>query len=249
MWKSLKRRGFFRPEYLLDICKGIAAALFLAFFFYRNLWAFIPMILPAGAMVLWDRKKAINRKDKRLLEQFGECVMSVGGAVKAGYAAENAFAESMKDMEMMYGPEAEILKELIRIKGGLANHLPLEDLLQEMGERTGLGEIREFAQVFAITKRNGGSLEEIIHMTAENIHSKLSVEEEIYTVLAAKRFEQKIMNTVPFFLALYIQATTPGYFDMFYEDITGRVIMTLFLVWYVMAYGLSEYILWKAVAE
>jgi len=187
----------------------------------------------------------MDKKKKILLQQFSECIMSVSGSVKAGYAAENAFVESIKDMEMMYGEEAEILKELKLIKGGLASHFSLEKLLHDMGRRTGLEEIKEFAEIFAITKRNGGSLAGVIQMTAGEISGKVLVEEEIRTTLASKRLEQKIMNGVPFLLVIYLEFTTPGYFEMFFRDFSGIALMTLFLIWYMAAYGLSEYILWK----
>lgn len=230
-----------------EIIKGILVACFLAFFFYRSLPAVIPMSVPAGLMIWWDRKKAEKNRNRQLLRQFSECILSVGGAVRAGYAAENAFVESMKDMEMMYGADAEIMEELAQIKGGLVNNRSLERLLQEMGQRTQLEEILEFAEIFAITKRNGGSLAEIINLTAVEIGSSLEGAEEIQTLLASKKLEQAVMNLMPFLLVLYLQATTPGYFDMFYHDFTGCVMMSVFLVWYLAAYALSEYILWKAV--
>lgn len=247
--KSLRKPEFMTrlPVSVPELVKGIGVAGFLAFFFYRSFFAVFPMLVPAGMLIWLNRKKAAKNKDKRLLQQFGECILSVGGAVKAGYAAENAFVESMKDMEMMYGAEAEIMEELVQIKGGLVNNLPLERLLQEMGQRTQLEEIQEFAEIFAITKRNGGSLADIIHMTAHNITGSLAMEEEINTLLASKRLEQKVMNLMPFLLVLYLQTTTPGYFDIFFQDFTGVLMMTAFLVWYIAAYGLSEYILWKAV--
>jgi len=249
MMKSLKKPEFIKSLGIsaAEVIKGLGIAGFLAFFFYRSFWAVIPMTVPAAVLIWWDRKQETRRQDKELLQQFEECVLAVAGAVKAGYAAENAFVESMKDMEMMFGAESNILQELVLIKGGLHNHLPLEQLLYEMGCRTGLKEIQEFGEIFAITKRNGGSLVEIIHMTAEEIHTGRILEEEVNTLLSSKKLEQRIMNLMPFLLVLYLQATTPGYFDLFFKDMWGSLLMTVFLVWYMAAYCFSEYILWKAV--
>jgi len=235
MMKSLKK-----PVFAVEILKALGIACFFAFFFYRSAVAIIPMLLPAGLLVWLERQQAKENRDRCLRQQFGECALSVGGAIKAGYAAENAFVESMRDMEMMYSAEAEIMEELVQIKGGLDNHVTLERLLHDMGRRTGLKEIQEFAEVFAITKRNGGSLVQIIQMTAQNIREASALEEEIQTLLSSKRLEQKVMNLAPFLLVFYLQMTTPDYFDMFFQDFTGRVLMTGFLVWYMAAYWLSE---------
>ena len=218
----------------------------LGFFFYRSVWALLPMALPSVLYIWWEMNKERQRRKKYLVREFGECILSVAGSVKAGYAVENAFLESMADMRMMYGPEADILKELNYIKGGLSNHVPLEKLLREMGARTGLVEISEFADIFEITKRSGGNLADVIAMTAQAINRKASLEEELIVMQAARRLEQKIMNMVPFFLMAYMEITSPGYFDMYYADVGGRLIMTLFLVWYMAAYAASEYVLHNA---
>lgn len=249
MVKNLKRRVFIK--YLrfrgIEVLKILLIAGFFAFFFYRSIWAFIPMLIPAVAILVWERRKQENDQNEQMLRQFSECILSVAGGVKTGYAAENAFLESMKDMEMMYGKEAGILRELQILQRSLKNHVTLERGLQEMGRRTGLEEIDEFAEIFSIAKRNGGSMTEVISLTSYSIRNRAEARKEIHTLLASKRLEQKVMNLMPFLLVLYLQFTNPGYFDIFYEDFTGRILMTVFLLWYLAAYGLSEYIFFQNV--
>ena len=60
---------------------------------------------------------------------------------------------------------------------------------------------------------------------------------------AAKQFEQKIMNLIPFFLVLYGDVSSPGFFDMMYQTGAGRGIMTGCLVLYAAAYALAGRIL------
>lgn len=232
-----------------DLIKGGLVASFLAFFFYRSIFAFLPMLVPAAVWVWWERKKAEQEKDSVLLQQFGECILSVSSCVSSGYAAENGFLESIKDMEMMYGRDAPILKELQVLRGGLASQFSLEKLLEDMGQRTNLKEIQEFAEVFVIAKRSGANMSEVIKTTADHIASERYLKEEIKTVLASKRLEQRIMNLIPFFLVWYVEITTPGYFDEFFGNFEGIVIMSCFLLWYMVAYVLSEYILWKLKRE
>lgn len=245
--KNLKK-----PEWR---CKGreivtwggsaLAISGILAFFFYRSPWAVIPMMVPAIIYVWWENKKDHQKQDEYLVGQFAECILAVGNSVRAGYAVENAFLESVSDMKMMYGADAAILKELSLVRGGLNNHVPIEKLLVEMGIRTKLREVCEFAEVFNITKRNGGDLAGVMSVSAQSINNRRILKEEIQTLQSAKRLEQKIMNLIPLGLMIYMEVTAPGYFDMYFSDVGGRLIMTLFLLWYVGAYALSEYILWN----
>lgn len=71
----------------------------------------------------------------------------------------------------------------------------------------------------------------------------IQVQEEIQTMTAARIFEQKIMNGIPFGMILYIDFTSPGFFDIMYGTWMGRLIMTLCLAFYMGAVMLSGKIL------
>ena len=72
---------------------------------------------------------------------------------------------------------------------------PVELLLADMGRRSGIQDVDQFAQVFAAAKRSGGELTDIISPgRAGIIRDKIQVQEEIHTLTAARVFEQKIMN-------------------------------------------------------
>ena len=120
---------------------------------------------------------------------------------------------------------------------------PVELLLADMGRRSGIQDIDQFAQVFAAAKRSGGELTDIISQTAGIIRDKIQVQEEIHTMTAARVFEQKIMNMIPFFIIVYVEGSSPGFFDQMYCTGMGRVLMTMCLILYLTAFWLSERIL------
>lgn len=231
---------------LEDAAIGVGVAVFFAFFFYRSAWAWAPMLLVGGLFVLQRQKNRKKQQERELLLQFKECVLSVAGSLKAGYAVENAFMESRGDMETMFGTDCRMVEELKKLCIGLSNNETLECLLQDMAARSGLEEILEFAEVFVIAKRNSGNIPETIEIYSKIISEKLELEAEIETLLAAKRLEQKVMNVMPFFIVLYLEYSNPGYFDMMYHNAFGVAIMSACLVVYLGAYMLSERIFEKA---
>ncbi len=225
-----------------DIGIGLGISLFFAFFFYRSVWAWVPM-LPVGVVFVAQRQKKRIRKSKQsFLLQFKECVLSVEASLHAGYAVENAFAESIGDMEIMFGKDCSMAEELQVLRRGLRNNETLENLLQDMAVRSGLDEIKEFAEVFGIAKRNSGNIPDTIAIYSRIISNKLELDAEVETLLAAKQLEQRVMNVMPFFIVLYLEYSNPGYFDMMYHNPMGMGIMTLALVVYLGAYVLSEHI-------
>lgn len=231
---------------LMDAAFGLGISLFFAFFFYRSAWAVLPMLSVGGLFVYWRQRKQKRKQESMLLLQFKECVLSVAGSLKAGYAVENAFGESIADMEIMFGRDCWMAEELRKLNRGLGNNKTLENLLQDMARRSGLEEIQEFAQVFAIAKRNSGNIPDTIEIYSKVIAGKLELEAEIETLLAAKQLEQKVMNVMPFLIVLYLEYSNPGYFDMMYHNLSGAAIMTACLGVYLCAYALSEHIFRKA---
>ena len=80
--------------------------------------------------------------------------------------------------------------------------------------------------MFAAAKRSGGELVSIINHTSGVIRDKIQIQEEITTMTAAKQFEQKIMNLVPYCIVIYIEFSSPGFFRQMYGTAAGRVVMT-----------------------
>ncbi len=161
-------------------------------------------------------------------------------ALKAGYSADNAFRESYRDMAFLYGEKSDICRHLLEIDGGLQNNVPLEELLYDFGEESEVEEIREFAEVFSIARHTGGDLVRIMERTNALIQNRLEVEAEIDRLLQSRRFEQRIMDVVPFAIALYVQATSQGFFDALYHNPAGILVMTGCLGAYLAAFSLSE---------
>lgn len=220
LWKDWRRRDFI-------IWFGMSVV--LAFFFYRNGMGLF-VTLPAAYFLIFIAKgaEAIGRiRTER--EQFKECIHSVAASLRAGYAPVGAFAESRKDMVMMYGIDSEIVRRLDGVQIGIKNNQSLEELLLQWGSDSDAEEVSEFAEVFAIAKRSGGSVLGVIENTALMIQNRMEAEREIETLLSNKRMEQKIMSAMPFLLVLYLQLGNPGYFDVLYGNVFGVAVMTVML--------------------
>ncbi len=247
MNKSLKPQGYGYSlrEWLQDLGKGALVTGVFAFFFYRSLWALPPMALVGWLYLHRSRRHRSRRKNRQLLIQFRECIQAVAASMRAGYAVENAFIDSISDIRSMFGGGCAMERELQQLRQGLGNNVTLEILLQEMGKRSGLEEIQEFAEVFIIAKRSGGSIPMTIDAASTSISRRLEVEEEMETLLSARKLEQRVMNAMPFAIVWYVEVSNPGYFDMLYGNLTGVVLMTVCLGVYLTAYVLSERIFEK----
>lgn len=225
---------------MLTLFISVGVTVFLACFFYRSLLAAIPLSFCGIVCFYKIRNSKGKREREELVRQFRECILAVSASLQAGYSVENAFLDCEQDLTLMYGKESLICGEIKLIQRGLHINISLEELLTDLGERSGCEEIIQFAEVFSIAKRNGGNLAEIIASSSELIGRKIELRGEIDALLGGKKMELTIMELMPFAILLYISAANPGYFDMLYHNFFGALIMTGCLVVYVGAYVTGE---------
>lgn len=207
----------------------------LAFFFYRSLIAFVILMLFYPFFIRWRREAFKKKRRWELTLGFKEVVETVAGNLQAGNSVENAFRHAYGDLRTLYGEDADIIKELQVIGRGLDSNLVLEGLLLDLGKRSEVSDIMDFADIFAAAKRTGGNLKEIISDTAQTISEKIDMKRELRILISEKQFEQKIMSVIPFFILAYIGLTSPGYFDSLYGNLSGIAIMSGCLAAYVAA--------------
>lgn len=223
-----------------DIIQGIAIAVMFGRLFYDS-WAAVIFVSPVIVIWVFMQRKKRRERDIRLVGiQFKDALLSVLTALKAGYSVENAFLEAGGDMELLYGKKSLICMYLGKIYKGIRNNIPIEKLLYNFGEESQNSDVQDFAQVFAVSKRNGGDMTRMMERTIGIICSKVEVEKEIEVLISAKRMEARIMNLVPFFIILYVSLTSRDFFTPLYHNLFGIVAMSVCMVIYVAAYLMSE---------
>ena len=231
---------FQASERVLYAAEGLLLVAVIGYFFYRS-WIACIGLVPVLVLFLREKKKELAKKQRQDLSvQFKDLILAVSANQKAGYSIENAFRESYRDMAMLYGEKGIICTELKHIIAGLDNNVVLEKLLYDLGMRSGLPDVVQFADVFMIAKRSGGSMTDILSKTATVIEQKTETDKEIQLMISAKKMEQKIMNKVPFLIIFYVGSTSKGFFDVLYHNLIGVIVMTVCLGFYMAAYLLSK---------
>lgn len=257
MWKSWKRRDLAKEEdkkdydryalsmgeFLICLGKSVAVTAAFTYLFYRSWFGFLALPPVAFIGIQREKQAKVRAQKERLALQFKDTILAVTDSMQAGYSSENAFLEAKGEIETLYGRGSEMAKELELIRKGLKNQVPLERMLLSLGERSHVEEIRNFSEVFTVAKRLGGNLREVMKRTADLTQQKMEVEREITTLLASRKYEQKVMLMIPFLLFGYMQFASRGFFDILYHNTAGIAVMTVCLVLYLTAWMLAEKIM------
>ena len=166
--------------------------------------------------------------------------VAISDGLKTGYSVENAIKSSYKDLKNIYGKECFVCKELEIAISQLKLNISTEKVLKDMAERMELKNAILFSQIFSVAKRTGGNMPEIIKNVTDDIVMKENVREEINTSITEKRLEQKVMTLIPGFIIIYISVSSPEFLKIMYESIVGKIVMTVCLILYLLAYIWGE---------
>lgn len=250
IWKNGTKqdtRGIYenlnKKDKAVIMIKGFVLQALIALCFYQSVVAFV-ILSPVNYIFFRINEKEKIRQIRGNIEvQFKEMLMSISASLRAGYAIENACKEALGEMGLLYGKESIIYRELSHITKQLYNNRTIESLFIELANKTRISEIREFADILVIAKKQGGNLPTIIQNTSKVIGDKIEMNREIRTIVSGKKTEQAIMNMMPIVIILYMGATSPNFFSPLYHNAMGIVIMTVCLVLYLVAYVISYKIL------
>lgn len=231
---------FNKKEWAICISASCVLILGISYLFYKSFLPFL-ILSPGIVIIIGSYREKLKRQRKAKLNiQFKDGIMALSASLGTGYAIENAFREAYVEVSLLYGKDSYISKEFEYMIYQLQINITVEEVLEDFGKRSGLEDIENFAQIFKIAKRSGGDLIQVIRSTAETIGQKIDTKREILTILSAKKYEQKIMNLVPFGIILYIKISNPEFLNIMYETIMGRIIMSICLIVYCVAYKISE---------
>ena len=220
--------------------EGLAFTGFTAFLFYRS-WVALFLGLGFVPLFLQRRKRLLDAENNRqLLCQFQSGIQVVTGALTAGYSVKNAWRFAQKEIQTMYGIQAEFYIALEEMNQKIAMNEPVDLTFYAWAETTGCEDIMNFAEIFCYAHRSGGNLTEIIRETSERLQEKKEILEEIETAVTAKRTEQKLMNLLFPGILLFITVSSPEYVAALYHSASGVLLMSGCLTGYLILVRWSE---------
>ncbi len=206
---------------------GAAAALFgLGLIFFGSIA--IAVVFSLGSF-MYPQYKAKELREKRKTElssQFKDALYCLSSALGAGRSLEGAFRAALDDLRILYPDcNTHILKEFARICRRIELNEPAEDALLNFAERSGVEDIRDFAEVMQTCKRTGGNLVQVARNTSAIISDRIEIRQEIELLLSKQKFEQKVLNIMPVVFIALIRFGGSGYMDSLYTSPLGYLLM------------------------
>ncbi len=218
-------------EWMLYAGISVSAMSIIGWVFYRNGSIAIAFAI-VGLFYPKVKKNGLMEKRRNILRlQFKDMLYYLGSSLSAGKSVEQAFIQVNTTLENLYpNKKSDIVRETGIIIKRLQMNENIEDILKDLAMRSSIEEIHHFADVFSVCKRTGGNLIEVSRTTSRMISERIETKQEIETVLAGKKQEQRILSIAPIVMVIFISKMSGEFMEPLFSTAAGRIIMTLSLL-------------------
>lgn len=182
----------------------------------------------------YAKRKISKRKDK-LRVQFIDLLDSLATSIASGKNVPQAFASAKSDMMLQYNDDDYIINELNVIIIGIENNVAVEDMLIDLGIRSGIADISNFGYVFQTVYRKGGNIKEAISSCHDLLTEKIEIELAISTKIASAKNEQNVMMVMPIGLVAMVKMMGSDFAENFTTPL-GIVSTTVAVALFVASY-------------
>lgn len=223
--------------------QGAVLSIGISWTFYKSIEICILSLFSVIFYLKYKKMELRKKRLDRLRMQFRDGILVMTSLLSAGYSPENAVEKIIMELELLWGEDADMVLEFRKMNNELSLNRPIEPMWYDFAQRSGLEEVENFAEVFSVVKRSGGNVSTIIQWAVQRLNQRFQAEEQIQTMLASRRYEQKVMNVIPIFILFYINLSSPEMVSAMYTTIPGKMIMTICLGVYILAYILAKKII------
>lgn len=209
--------------------------------FYKSLIPVIgSLLIYRPARKAYESFMARRRKDALRL-QFRDFLYSLSSSFATGRHMEESLTEAKKELGSIYGPFDYMMQEIDAILHSIRD-LGESDIiaLDDFAARADMEDIYIFVQVYRACRETGGDMVSAMNKCAAVIGEKITIENEIRTMVSQKKYEGRIITAMPVVIIVFLRIMSPEYLDVMYESLAGRFMMTLALLATAGAYVLIE---------
>lgn len=231
-----------KKEKIIWFFLGMIVSGAVLYIFYESIIASIVLGAVCGYFFIPIRtNQVIKKRQKRLTIQFRSLLDALSTSIGAGKNMFDSFTGAVEDLAVQFSMDADIVKEVNLIRIGLNNNIQIEDLLLNFAERSGVEDVRNFANVFATCYKKGGNIKDVIKNTASIIGDKIEIQMELETMVSGQKNEQNIMLVMPVVFIVVLKSMGGDLIDL--ESPIGILSVTIALGIFVLAYFISKKIL------
>ncbi|WP_104091201.1 type II secretion system F family protein [Arthrobacter sp. GMC3] len=182
---------------------------------------------PLGAIALVKFKT--SRRLAAFDNQLSDMLMSLSGSLRAGHGIAQSMHSASVEMPAPMG------EELARIVNESRVGRPVTDSMAEVGRRMQCEDFEWLSQAIEINREVGGDLASVMDHVAETVRERAQIKGQVRALAAEGKFSAYILIALPFFVALFINLSNPGYMGALTKSPLGWIMIATGMI--MMAIG------------
>jgi tight adherence protein B len=210
---------------LAALVSGIVCMLFIKVPIFWIIAALGGSFLPYG----WLRHKRTQRM-KKFEEQFPEALDLLSRAIRAGHAFQTAMGMVADELPAPVG--IEFKKAFEQQNFGL----PLREVLDQMGDRVPILDVRFFVTAVTIQRETGGNLAEILDNLAHVVRERFKILRQVRVHTAHGRFTGYVLLALPAALAVALMFINPEHMNLLFRERMGQTMIVGAIVMQAIGY-------------
>jgi tight adherence protein B len=209
--------------------------------YYQSILLAVMASLSALAGLPRYRRRLAVKEAQALGKAFGDALHSMKTSLGAGMSLEQSVRRVPEDLRLLYGPEDSLMAAFAQLIRRMDMNTPVEEAFAMMARQLNIPDISVLAKMIQIGKRSGVNLVEVMNISVQTLEEKHAVREDIETLLAARRLEQKILICMPLAMILFLNFSMGAYMTPLFTRAAGRIVMTAAL----LIQGIGTWLIFK----
>lgn len=209
-------------------------------FYHETIFSLIAALALVPAAIVMRIGAAKKKRMVNLLRQFQNFLDSLVVSLQSGRTELGSIESAAEDLALMYSDKADIVKETRLIVQKFNNRQKIGEALTDFAERSGLEDIKVFAEVYTAIEGKGDKTREIVTRTQKILADKIEIESEIKTIISGAAGELNIIVIIPILMVAIMGFMGGELLAGLFTTVAGHIVATVSIGIFVGAYILGK---------
>ena len=172
-------------------------------------------------MVPWLVLRMLAQRRLETFEsQFPAALDLISRAISTGSSVQQSFEYVADTLPGIVGAEFRRIVDQLHIG------TPVQDALQQAGQRLPSIRLRYFSVAVVLNLESGGQLSEVLQKLSRQMQQQMALAQKLQTMTAEPRSAARIVSLIPVLMLIGFYFFSPGHFVFLFTDPVGHQIMT-----------------------